>query len=284
MAIDHIGHVKFMKQRVYPLVPGTSVDDPSNPTAIVPPGEYPLYRDSEREEYWFAMTGFQNVRGSVENVPNSDLSIVQTGDTPDTDKKLDVESKRFQVDEMREMLLEEISHYDDPPIERVVTDGAVQFMRTITLYGGSVVFVIEAEAYMRILSAMTMAEREMDPSDLLEKRIGDKLESLGEHRFSRSQWDAVFDSLEDLNWREPPRSVGARKIVAVYYSDGTGDAGTSIVELEVPRSEVSAAWFGGEWTIAPYVAEEAPQTPWWRRALDSGVFRINTTDNDGDNE
>lgn len=97
-------------------------------------------------------------------------------------------------------------------------------------------------------------------TDILEARIYARVGENGD-RISQSVMDAVIEVLDELDWREPTRPRKAYRVHSVRYSDGRGDSGTSIVEVEVPSADVQSAWLigNGEFTVA------ARSTSQWSR-------------------
>lgn len=273
-----VGLVEIIRKRVYPLQPGGNVGDPSTPTASVSPGEYPLFR-GQNGTYWFEMSGFANTAVSAESVPESDIVMLHYGDVADENAPMNVSSAEFTAVQMREMIEES----DPDGTEHHPNYG---LMVRMSLYGNgsSVVFKIQYGEYQEILHALTVEEAQMEPRDLLEKKIRDAMESYGD-RVKQSQMDAMFDVLDELEWREPTTPARPWFVHGAQYSDRTGKSGTSIIEIEIPTDEIDTDWFttNNEWTIASRVAM-ASQTSWWRRALDNGVFLADTTKRDGDIE
>lgn len=114
----------------------------------------------------------------------------------------------------------------------------------------------------------TTVTRAPSNTDILEARIYARVDENGD-RISQSVMDAVIEVLDELDWREPTRPRKPYRVHSVRYSDGRGDSGTSIVEIEVPSADVQSAWLigNGEFTVA------ARSTSQWSR-LRSTIRKI----------
>lgn len=93
------GTVEVLAERVYPINPAASVEDPTVATAIVRPGRYPAYRDGE--VIYFVFTGQVNERGTSHPV-GEDLFLLTTHDTPG-DQRVRFPSRRFTPADLAEL-------------------------------------------------------------------------------------------------------------------------------------------------------------------------------------
>jgi hypothetical protein len=94
-----VGIVEILKARTYPLTTDQDASLLDTPTALIEPGEYPVYREGGR--YYWEMTGHVNGRG-IENLGDG-MFLMNRADVA-TDEEVTVTSHWFDPLEWDEFL------------------------------------------------------------------------------------------------------------------------------------------------------------------------------------
>lgn len=108
-----IGSVRVLATRVYTIDPEQDVTNALATTAIVEPGEYPVYRDGDTT-YWM-LTGHVNKRG-FERLGDG-LFAINAGDEA-SEEEVRFPSKRFGPDEFADLLADPVCV--EGPAQRLV--------------------------------------------------------------------------------------------------------------------------------------------------------------------
>jgi hypothetical protein len=114
-----VGSVRILRTRIYCIDPEQDVSDIAATTAVVEPGEYPVYRDGDTT-FWM-LSGHVNARG-FERLGDG-MFAIQPGDAA-TDTEVRFPSKRLGPEEFADLLADPVCV--DGPDQRLVftLDGA----------------------------------------------------------------------------------------------------------------------------------------------------------------
>lgn len=94
-----IGTVQILRLRIYTIDPDADVCDPNATTAVVEPGEYPVYRAGDTT--WWMMTGHVNKRG-FERLGDGLFAINNFDEA--SEQEVRFPSKRFGPQEFADLL------------------------------------------------------------------------------------------------------------------------------------------------------------------------------------
>jgi hypothetical protein len=111
--VSQIGTVEILRVRIYPVDPEQDVADILATSAVVDPGEYPVYREGDTT-YWM-MTGKVNKRG-FERLGDGMFAI--NGHDEASDTEVTFPSKRLGPDEFADLLADAVCV--DGPEQRLV--------------------------------------------------------------------------------------------------------------------------------------------------------------------
>lgn len=120
MADNKIGSVRILRERIYPLDAAQDVGDINATTVVVPPGDYPVYRDGDTT--WWQLNGYVNTRGF--HRLGDGLFSINGGDAP-SEQHVEFPSQRLGPQEFADLLADPVCV--DGPEQRLV----------FTLDGGS---------------------------------------------------------------------------------------------------------------------------------------------------
>lgn len=113
MSARQVGTVEILRVRIYPIDPEQDVSDINATTAVVEPGEYPVYRESGAT--WWMLDGYVNKRG-FERLGDG-LFAINPGDEP-TEESVRFPSRRIGPDEFADLLADPVCV--DGPEQRLV--------------------------------------------------------------------------------------------------------------------------------------------------------------------